>query len=351
MNNKLYLLIIFIFVWMIFLVSGSSSSGKISWDYHGSWYSKGFVEYVGWKNFMDLFMSTVLGLQVIDVNGKVGLKLITSEGIESINTNLVSFDKKTGKLSYSINLSLPLIGFKNILYNISLNNEKDINKVVDTDYLYNKTIEEILLELSRRGVKISLICEKSNITLVPNGTGKYEIIYLKNIYENDTRLIIEASSNYSVVNNTTGVNESSNEDIIENKTIINNFVIDSKDINLKILNPRPSNYNFYGYVGETKIFSIDNDDYDKLRWLLDGKLVKENSNFYDFYALKDGKFSVKVIVKKANITKTNIWNVVIGKKSEETGSENTILYSIIILVLVTIVATVIYILFRKKSEN
>ncbi len=355
MKNKFYLIfisaiivLIILFVQNINLASGAYNSGQISWNYHGMWYSKGFSEYIGWKNFMDLFFSTVLGLQVVDVNGTVGLKIVTADGNEVTNTNLVSFDKKSGRLSYSINLTLPLIGIKNILYNISLNNEKNISKIVNTDDYYNKTLQEILLDLSRRGIKVSLIGEKSNITLVPNGTGKFEITYLKNINENDTEPINETVLNYPV-NETAEVNTTSNNSQILNTGNRTESTNNTSSISLKILNPQPSNYRVYGFVGETKIFSVDNKDYDKLRWLLDGKLAKENSNFYDFYASEEGKFSVQVIIKKANLSKTNSWDIIIEKKAKETkGFGNVIIYLIIIIIIIAVI--VIYILFRKKPS-
>jgi hypothetical protein len=349
------LFLMFLFFQNALLVSGASSSGKISWDYHGSWYSKGFVEYTGWKNFMDLFFDSLLGLEVVEVDGKVGLKGINIYGNEFVNTDLVSFDKQNGILSYSINITLPLLGFKEIRYNISLNNEKNLNRVINPNDYYNGTIEDILWDLNQKNIKISLIGEKSNITLVPNGSGKFELSYLKNINESDTKPIIVSGS--SVQTNTSadkkvyennGLNDSKGFDTLvkANDTQIN------RDEKLEIINPIPASSDISMFIRDKKKFSIDNSDYDSISWYLDGKKIKENSKFYDFSVLKVGDYVIKINVKKGDEIKTRVWNVNVKEKIEKSKSilKNKWFYWIMGIIIVLIILMVVFMIFRKDTS-
>ncbi len=339
----------------ILFISGASSSGKISWDYHGSWYSKGFIEYEGWKNFMNLFFDSLLSLQVVEVDGKVGLKGINIYGDEFVNTDLVSFNKTNGILSYSINISLPLLGFKEIRYNISLNNEKNLNNIINPNDYYNKTLEYILWDLNQQKIKISLIGEKSNITLVPNGSGKFEINYVKNINENDTKLIISESSaqlNNSINKSNDIKSNSLNENLVFNSSaIVNDSSVDN-ELKLEILNPLPVNSEVSMFVRDKKKFSIDNLDYDNIIWYLDGKKVKEDSNFYDFGVLKIGDYALKINIKKGDEVKTKIWNVNVKEKIEESKSilKDKWFYWVLGIIVILILLIVV-IRFRKKSKN
>jgi len=368
--KKGLILIAIIFLCLNFINNvDASGSADISWDYSGQWYSGGFSDYFGWKNFIDFFINTMLDVRIVEKDNKIGLATKDPLGNEHINTDLVSFDKNTGKIIFAMEFTLPSGKKKYIQYNGSINGDYNISKFFDYNKYLNKSLRDLLYDLVSKNKKIKFDGELSNITLTPapgfSATNpKINITYEKNIpeenYTSDIPLNIEenSSANLSILSNTSSENQSiANigffEELNESDLEVTSSGNDSQipTIVFRIINPQPNKTKISVLVGEYQDFSIDNEDYDSIKWSLNNKIVENKSNSYNFKSLTKGEYSLNVEIKKGSSKKIYNWRIsALEKQNNKTSSNLPLLITGIVIVLI-ILGVIVFFILRKKNPQ
>jgi hypothetical protein len=369
--KKSLILIVIIFLSLNFINNiDASGSADISWDYNGQWYSGGFSDYFGWKNFIDFFINTMLDVRIVEKDNKIGLSTKDPLGNEHINTDLVSFDKNTGKIIFAMEFTLPTGKKKYIQYNGSINGDYNISKFFDYNKYLNKSLRDLLYDLVSKNKKIKFDGELSNITLAPDpdfsaSNPKINITYEKNIIEENYTSSIpsdaekNSSSNLSLFSNNSSENisisdigffEELNESNSEVTTLVNSS--QTQTVVFKIINPQPNKTKISVLVGEYKDFSIDNQDYDSVKWSLNNKLVENGSNSYNFKSLIKGDYSLNVEIKKGSVIKINNWRIsVLEKQNNDKKSSNLPVLIIGIILVLIILGVIVFFILRKKNPQ
>jgi len=343
----------------------TASSADLSWDYKGQWYSGGFGDYFGWKNFVDFFIDTMLNVKISEKDGKIGLTTTDPLGNENTNTDLVSFDKNTGKLKFAMEFTLPSGKKKYIEYNGSINGEYNISKFFDYNKYLNKSLGDLIYDLLEKDRKVTFVGEMSNITIAPSNdfsstNPKMEITYEKNLGENYTSPIpldtaensstaqnysTSSSSNYTVNSSISFFeekNESEQVGKIENKTLTNDIIV-------RIINAQPNKTKLSIFIGGEKEFSIDNTDYDSIKWYSNNKVMENNSNAYTFRGISKGDYTLKVEIKKAGITKSTVWKISVLEVEKIKKNVNWTLIIGSLIVIAVIVFGIIFFILNKSS--
>jgi hypothetical protein len=298
-------------------LSQEDSSAEL--NFNGEWYSKGFSSVSFWKTFINQFVSTLFNFRVIEDNEKIQFGIEDEEGNEQIFDSPVKYNNNTGELSYSTNINILGMEIKEISYNITLNGEKDLRKIIHLEDYFGKTIGEIVNELMSEKVKIGLVGVRSNITLTANKNFSLEhpiidVNYLKNIKENFTSMIIEESSEETGTNQTGNLDDSNRStntslNLQKDKQIEYQIQTNSISYELEIINPKPFLKNISMFVNETKTFSIENPKNDSIKWYLNEKLMKKDTKSYSFNGLKKGDYVLSVKIKEGLKSQGYIWNI------------------------------------------
>ena len=367
MNKKLQVIILVMGFFSIIL-SSQVTAGNLQLNYNGQWYSGGFGDFSGWKNFVNFFIDTMLGVKIVEVGDKIGLVTTDPWGNENTNTNLVSFNKNTGALTFLMDVPLPGGKIEHINYNISLNGDYNISKYVDYTQFLNKSIKDILVYVGKEHLKIKFVGNYSNVTVIPTeefteANPSFNVTYEKNQPGNYSSPIIpenNSSSFGTLSENSTNSNVNNTQNITETENLTENSYGGStsgknnskkEDLEFKIINPMPNASKIFMNLSEKRVFSIDNVNYDTIVWRLNEKIVKEKSNFYEFFATESGNFRLSVEIKRESVIKTNIWRVSIA--SEEKNNNELIKKVIIVLGLVVLMLIVlgVFMYFKKNQTN
>ena len=106
-------------------------------------------------------------------------------------------------------------------------------------------------------------------------------------------------------------------------------------------------------VGENQIFSIDNGQYESIKWYVDSKLIKEGVVSFDLNDFESGVYVVRVDVIKGTSGDSNTWNVVITgdrliEKIGISGAEIIFYVFLTVLSIIIILVVRLFILEKKK---
>jgi hypothetical protein len=158
------------------------------------------------------------------------------------------------------------------------------------------------------------------------------------------------------------------DSIEEKKGLIRYWIVDPSASNnnnnqssvdattLKIENYTPIRDSISIFSDGNKTFSIGNQNYESVKWFLNGAIVKNNSIFYEVNGLNPGNYTIKVEIKKNNQTANMIWNLVVEENTTGVTNffkdEKNTYYIIIGAVVSLFVIFAIFILSSKrKTEN
>ncbi|MFA5856633.1 MAG: hypothetical protein WC867_04695 [Candidatus Pacearchaeota archaeon] len=364
MNNKIKgsFMILIIFSILILTLPITNAQDSLIGGFKGEWYTKGFLQYFAWKGFVNAFATTILNMKIVDAEGSIKLGFTDSEGNQHLSDNSIGYNKNTGELSYEANISIPGGEFKQIKYNINFNNQKDIRKFINPNDYYNKTLKQLVSDLIGDKINITFSGVNSNITFTPSKNStktnpQFDIIYTKNKLEVDTKPVEETSDEENVIlppviNNTNNAaiqpyeNLSSEVEIEpsnENDTHVI-FVNNISKPKLEIINPNPKNTKVSMYSTENKLFSIDNNEYDSIKWYLDSKILSENKDV-NVKDLKKGNYEIKVIIKEGNQSKSKVWKLEVLEKQNK---DKSLYFYILIIILVLLIFFIIFYFFRRK---
>lgn len=373
-KEGLILAIILIIICLNFVMS--EEYVDINWNYNGQWASSGIGDFSGWKTFVDFFINVMLNVRVIELNGHLALSSSDNLGNERIAEDLINFNNETCKLNFGMNLTLPLGIVQRVDYAMRLNGNYNICEIIDYRKYINKTLRDILIDAGSKNITVEFIDKDGNITLIPEknfstsnpkfnmtyrhiNNGNYPLIPapVENTGETsltqvdlfDSGLIQNKSLNISLGQNNP-VNNSNNP---INNSNINKSVNGTNNRGLedyKIINPEPKNANIQVFVSERKMFSIENTDYQTIKWFLDGKVVENEENKYYFKKIEIGDYKLKVEISRDSIVKSNLWNikVVENKKKFPFGMIIFVLIGIFVFLGIIIIS---YYVFKKNSEK
>ncbi|MDP2925445.1 MAG: hypothetical protein Q8N99_03670 [Nanoarchaeota archaeon] len=352
MKEKIYLLLIIISFFSFITIYELNNTTALTF-------------FTNFNEFLSALINHVSDYRITYISNKIGLSMDDQFGQETLGNLSINLNNSSGNLGFSLDFKLPTSNLKSIRYNIKLNDDYNITNFIDPDFYYNKTIKQLLVDLLNRNIRISLVGEKSNVT-ISKGEGytsdnpKYKIEYVRNT--NDSLEPVLGNYNIQSTNDTnntntniTPVNQGNNQNTVNNNSqnttsiIFSNNTINNTQIVFKILNPNPSNYRINLKTGELKEFSIDNEDYDTIKWYVDNKIINKVSNKYGFKSVKKGEFDLKVEIKKSTVTKSNSWIITV-KEPEKKKSSKIYLYIIIFIILILLVIISI-ILIKRKSQT
>ncbi|VVB78674.1 Uncharacterised protein [uncultured archaeon] len=353
------------------LVSASadnSAADYISANYKGEWYSKGFSSFWGWKSFADTLVNTISKFTIIEQDNSFGVMLKDSSGNEIARTPyLVHYDPLTGEISGTLNYSVNGVS-KNFTGKVLVNGDSNISKFIDPKSYVNKTIKQLVLDGIAKKLKVSFVGKESKTTISPDPLSTPEnpmvIIEYDKYKSGDTSVI---PANYSALNEdpaiinesdtnttqTSSAQNNSNQIVIVSNQTAGNETNKTKIVNLTIINPLPALGKISIFVNETKLFSVDNKDFDTTKWYLDNKEVKTNSGYYEFRGLKPGNYNISIEIEKSSEIRNHFWNVEV-KKIETTKEKSMNWLPIIIVIIVVaiiLILGVIYFLKRKGNQT
>lgn len=353
-----------------FLISASadnSAADYIATGYKGEWYSRAFSSFWSWKSFTDALINSLLKFIIIEKDNSYGVMLKTEFGEEFRTPYLAHFDPATGEISGTLNYSLPNGDGKVFSGKVLINGQSNISKFVNLKNYINKSIKDLILYGITNKLTVSFVGNKSKTTVSvhPNSTVELPrvIINYEKFKQGDTSPI---PMNYEAqeINNTNPINETvetptqvlSNVggDTNQSTAKIENKTNGTAGENLSIINPKPSE-DVGIFINETKGFSIENSNYDSVKWYLDEIEVKKDSKFYDFKGLKKGFYTLNVEVKKDSKTSNHFWNIEVKekevKKEEKKGLGIWFWIIIIILMFIIIAAALYFLKIRSKPNN
>jgi hypothetical protein len=347
----------------------------IRWNYNGQWSSSGFSDFLGWKSFVNFFINVMLNTKVIEIDGKLALSSSDQLGNQKIAKDLIDFNNNTCKLNFRMNVTLPLGTIEKINYAMTLNGNSNICEVIDYRKYINMTLRNILIDAGSKNISVKFLGNGGNITIVPEkdysvdnpefnmtyvhiNDGNYPLIpnltndngltnlTNRGLFELDLSNngnIINVSVNKSVIveknDSSSGSNVGIEEDSL-NKSIIKEF---------KISGMSPENANINMFVGEKRTFSINNTDYKAIKWYLDGVLVENMKNKYEFRGLKEGKYQIMVEVSKDSEIKSNLWHINVF--SNENKLPGGLILFIVIGLFVLLIIIILGIIIYKRSQG
>jgi len=327
-------------------------------NFSGQWYSKGFSSVSLWKSFVNQFVSTIFKFKVVNENGNIKFGLKDESGVEYFFDSPVKYDNTTGELRYATNIDIPGIETKEINYSIKLNGENDLRKTLNPEDYFGRTIGEIVKDVLSKKIKIEMAGSRSNITVTANKNFNLDnpimdVNYQKNINENFTSPIIEESGRNLIVSNLTNRSNQSLENNSLNLTseedIINMSIDDTLEKEYEIRNPVPALEVVIIFVNETKTFSIENSKNDSIKWYLNEKLMKKDSQTYSFKALKIGNYSIIVEIKEGLPHQRFFWDVEVKVRETIKGGNNLWIWIGAGLGIIVLIVCIIY--FLKKRKN
>ncbi len=317
LKGGIVIVIILIFANMVFV--NAEQYQDIRWNYNGQWSSSGFSDFSGWKTFVNFFINVMLNVRVIEIDGKLALSSSDQLGNQKIAKDLIDFNNNTCKLNFRMNVTLPLGSVERIKYAMNLNGNSNICEIIDYKKYINMTLRDILIDVGSKNITIKFLGNGGNITIIPEtnysiNNPQFNMTYV-HINDGDYPLIPNLTSNngstsltnrglfeLDLNNNGNIVNVSvKNQNSVPGEVDSNpNTVIKNNSLNktsakeFKIIGISPENTNISMFVGEKRTFSIENTDYEIIKWYLDGNLVENMKNKYEFKGLKEGKYPIKV---------------------------------------------------------
>lgn len=347
----------------------------IRWNYNGQWSSSGFSDFSGWKTFVDFFINVMLNVKVIEIDGKLALSSSDQLGNNKIAKDLIDFNNSTCKLNFRMNVTLPLGTVERINYAMTLNGNSNICEIIDYKKYINMTLRDILIDAGSKNITAKFIGNGGNITIAPEANysvdnPKFNMTYV-HINDGDYPLIPNLTSNNGTTNLTNrglfelDLNDNGN---ITNSSVKNQSSVQNKsssDLNdgirnislnktvlkeFKITGISPENANISMFVGEKRTFSIDNTDYDTIKWYLDGNLVENNLNKYEFRGLNEGKYKIKVEINKNSDVKSNFWSINVFS-NENKLPINLILFILLGLLGLLIMIILGFIIYKKSQAD
>lgn len=122
----------------------------------------------------------------------------------------------------------------------------------------------------------------------------------------------------------------------------------------KIKSPFPSSEKINISSNESLKFSITAENYDSIKWYVDGVLIKSDVSSYTVSNLSEGEHEIKVEVGKGSEKIYKTWNLSVS--GEETPKKDFFVYFVIILVgigilILVVVFFIVKNMMEKKEEN
>jgi len=185
---------------------------------------------------------------------------------------------------------------------------------------------------------LTIEVDGDELTLIPDtdwfGTGYFYI------YADDSTDETSGRVYFTVVENTTSVSSSTTTSTT------------TSDI-LKIKSSSPSSSTVNIFTNKTKRLVITAENYESIKWYLDGELIQEGSLSYNFKKIDEGDYVIKVEVVNGTVTDSKTWNLVVQEEVIEDGpfdSGELIFYLIIGMILI-IIFLVLWLFIAEKNSR
>lgn len=366
-NEKRGIILIIILLTLGLFYVSAAEYASIDWNFKGQWPSGSFGDINVWHNVVDLFITVMLNTKIVHSNGHLALSTLDNLGNEKILDGLAHFNNETCELKFGMNFSTPIGVKSELVYDIAINGDKNICHFKDYQKYINQTLREVLLDLGAKNANASFTSKNSNITLTPGQN--YDVNHPKfdvtiSFPKNNNYDLIPDSTNYTSVNLTTLSLTEINLTTIQNITYVSrvkeipeenesgngNNTKKTTTITLEILNPDPKNTSVIMNLGDRKAFSIENTDYEVIKWYLDGSVVENDRNKYEFRAVKEGSSKLKVEIKKETLTKSYTWSIRVGEEKKK-APVNLIIFVLIGVVIILAMFIIGYFIFKKSSGD
>lgn len=230
----------------------------------------------------------------------------------------------------------------------------DLVLIMNQDYMLNiaNCFTDPLGGLSYRyellnNSNISIIRNNTNWTIIPRenwvGTSVF-YVYANDSY-NETKGVVEFDVVRRAYQNTTRTNTTnitSSTTNTQNTTTITT--------SLKIKSPSPVKSAVSLDTSQNKTFSIGNNDYDSVKWYLDGEVIQEGGNSYNIAQLKEGQYELEVKITKGTLSDSKKWNIsIVEKPNKNLGSY--VFYVIVIVIIIVIILVIVLILMEINKKR
>jgi len=121
--------------------------------------------------------------------------------------------------------------------------------------------------------------------------------------------------------------------------------------NPRIVSSSPPGAEVKILLNRSQAFSISAENYESIRWYVDGDLVKSGVDSYEVGDLDEGDYEIRVEVKKGDEVVSKIWNLVVSKKSDRTIYFVVICVILGVFILLVVLLIVKAILERKEEKR
>ncbi len=186
---------------------------------------------------------------------------------------------------------------------------------------------------------LTIEIDSDDLTLIPDidwfGSGYFYI------YADDSTDETSGRVYFTVVENTTSTSS----------PITSTISTTTSDI-LKIKSSSPSNSTVNIFTNKTKKFFVTAQNYDSIKWYLDGELVLEGSLFYNFEKIDEGDYVIKVEIVNGTVTDSKIWNLVVQEEIKEDPFESGgVIFYLIVGIILIIIFLVLWLFIVEKNSR
>ena len=184
---------------------------------------------------------------------------------------------------------------------------------------------------------LTIEIDDDELTLIPDtdwfGSGYFYI------YADDSTDETSGRVYFTVVENTTSTSSSTTSST-------------TSDI-LEIKSSSPSSLTVNIFTNKTKKFSITAQNYDNIRWYLDGDMVLEGSLSYNFKKIDEGEYIIKVEVVNGTLTDSKTWNLVVQEEEIEDDlfESGEVIFYLIVGIIFIIIFLILWLFIVEKNSR
>ena len=217
----------------------------------------------------------------------------------------------------------------NTNYSIDMDNCFDDDDGDDLDFRY--------MDASGYNDNLTIELDDDNLILIPDdgwtGSGYFYI------YADDSTDETSGRVYFSVLPDTSSPTTS-----ISTSTPTSNI--------LKIKSSSPSSSTVNIFTNKTKKFSITAQNYDSIKWYLDGKMVLEGGLSYNFKETAEGNYVIKVEVVNGTVTDSKTWNLTAQEEIKDNLFESgEVIFYLIVGIILIIIFLVLWLFLVEKNSR
>jgi hypothetical protein len=123
---------------------------------------------------------------------------------------------------------------------------------------------------------------------------------------------------------------------------------------LRIRVPRPYSNESAVFVGEERIFSIGNEDYEAIEWSLDGQIESNQDKIYSFKKDIPGNYTLQVIIYNQSENASKNWNIEVIEDDLQIVAFDVgtvVFYSLVAILIIIFLLIIYYMIIMIKAKH